>query len=495
MPTLRKQTIHAMSWSALETLGLTILQFVFSIIMARLLTPEQYGLIAVLGVFITLAQTFVDSGFGSALIQKREPSQTDITTVFVFNMVIAVVCVGAVCGVAPWIAGFYGQPILRPMACVLSMGIVINALCLIQFRLMTKRLDFKTQAKIGLGSTLFSGVVGVLMAMNGFGVWSLVAQQLCSHSVRGILLWGLNPWRPSGHISLASLREMAPFGSRILGIGLLETVFKNLNRLVIAKLFSPADLGYVERAHSLSDMPISGLTSMLNKVMFPVMATIQDDFKRLKSSLRTSVAVLAWVLFPATVGLIVVAEPLVLILLTRKWAASIPYLRLCCIDLMVYPLYVVHLSLLKAIGRSDLVLRTELVRKGLVLISLLVTYRWGIMAMMAGYALVSVVSFVVIITQSGRLVGYRIREQAIDLVPYVMGALLMGLMAWLSGWIPYPNLWLKLISQIAVGSAGYLLLSIMFRWKAVMQITLALYPYLGTTGQSWARRLTGVSAA
>lgn len=491
MTSLRKRTVRAMSWSALELIGLTVVQFVFSTIMARMLAPEQYGLIAILSVFINLAQTFVDSGFGSALIQKQNATQTDITTVFAFNLATAVACVAGVCLGAPWIARFYHQPVLTPMACVLSLGIIINALCLIQMRLMAKRLDFKTQAMIGISSTLVSGAAGIAMAAQGYGVWSLVFQQLGSAVLRAIMLWWLNPWRPSGHLSLSSLRELAPFGSRILGIGLMETFFKNLNRLVIAKLFSPTDLGYIERAHSLSDMPISGLTSMLNKVMFPVLSTIQDDLARLKEGMKSSVLVLAWFLFPLTIGLMVVSEPLVLVLLTKKWAPSIPYLRAYCLGLMVYPLYVVHINLLKATGRSGQVMRIELVKKGLILISILLTCRWSVMAMVSGGVVVGFISFAISSCAAGRLIGYRLREQAADLLPYAWGGGAIGLIAWLAGYPHYPHLWVKLVTQIAVGSLAYLMLSLAFRWKAVKLIVQSLYPHLGTRGQALANQWIG----
>lgn len=491
MTTLRKRTVRAMSWSALEMIGLTIVQFVLSTIMARLLAPEQYGLIAVLSVFINLAQTFVDSGFGSALIQKQNATQTDITTVFVFNLVTAVVCVGAVCIGAPWIARFYGQPLLAPMAAILSLGIIINALCLIQMRLMAKRLDFKTQAKIGITATVVSGTAGITMAAYGCGVWSLVFQQLSSAVIRGIMLWWMNPWRPSGRLSLTSLRELAPFGSRILGIGLMETIFKNLSRLVIAKLFSPTDLGYIERAHALSDMPVSGLTNMLNKVMFPVLSTIQDNPARLREGLRKSTIVLAWLLFPSAVGLFVVSDPLVVVLLTRKWAPCIPFLRLYCLGILVYPLYVIHMNLLKATGRSDRVMRIELVKKGLILLSILLTCRWSVIAMVSGGVIVGFISFAIGSLATSQLVHYRIRDQAMDLLPYAWGGVAMGVVAWLAGFPPYPHLWMQLVAQIAAGGTAYALFSLAFRWKATTLAVQSLSQHLGARGQAWISRWLG----
>lgn len=467
---LKSKTLHALSWSFLESIGVQGIRFIIGIALARLLFPEQYGLLGMLMIFMAVADAFLSSGFGSALIQKKEATQKDICSIFYFNIVVGVVAAGLLCLVAPWIAAFYNQPILTPLTRVLSLTIVINSFSLVQQTILTKQLNFKVQTKVSLISGLMSGIIAVILAANGFGVWSLVVQQISSTFFQTLLLWTLNAWRPSLIFSLKSLREMFRFGSRLLVSGLLNQVFNNIYLLVIGKLFSAADLGFFTRAKTLGELPSQTLSGMVGRVTFPVFSTIQDDPIRLKRSLKKALTTLVLVNFPMMIGLAVIARPLVLVLLTEKWAPCIPYLQLLCLTGLMFPLHVINLNLLTALGRSDLFLRLEIIKKILIVINIAVTWRWGISAMISGMIVTSVISYYLNSYYSGVLIDYSIREQLLDLSPYLILAMVVGMVVFVIGLLPFPNYWSMLLVQIIIGIVIYVCFCRLFRLIAFMEI-------------------------
>lgn len=467
---LRSKTLHALSWSFLESVGLQGVRFVIGIVLARLLFPEQYGLIGMLTIFMAVAQSFLESGFGAALIQKREATPTDICSIFYFNIVVGVAAAGLLCLVAPWIAAFYNQPILTPLTRALSLSIVINSFGLIQTTILTKQVDFKTQTKVSLIAGALSGIIGVILAAAGFGVWSLAIQQISSTLFRTIFLWFFNPWRPALIFSLTSLREMFSFGSRMLASGLLNQIFDNIYLLVIGKLFSATDLGFFTRAKTLGELPSQTLSGMVGRVTFPVFSTIQDDPARLKKGMKKALTTLVLVNFPMMIGLAVIARPLVLVLLTEKWAESIPYLQLLCLLGVLFPLHVINLNLLQALGRSDLFLRLEIIKKVLIVINIAVTVRWGISAMIYGMIAMSIICYYLNSYYTGVLIGYPIREQLRDLSSYLIMTVLMGIAVYAAGLLPFPNHWSMLLVQITIGVAIYFCLCWLFRLKAFMEV-------------------------
>ena len=283
---LESRAIHGVFWSAAERLGPQAVQFIVSIVLARLLLPQQFGLVGMLTLFLALGRVFLESGFGSALIQKQDATEVHYSSVFYTNVLLSVVAAGILCLAAPWIAQFFEEPILTPLTRALSLNFVISAFGLIQVFLMTKRLDFKTQTKVSLVASLGSGVAGITMALLGFGVWSLVAQSLSLTLFNTLFLWAFNTWRPRRVFSLAALRELFGFGSRLLASGLLDTLFRNLYNVVIGKLFSPADLGFYTRAYTLQQLPSQTLAGIVGRVTFPLFAEIQGDPERVRNGFR-----------------------------------------------------------------------------------------------------------------------------------------------------------------------------------------------------------------
>jgi teichuronic acid exporter len=479
---LRAQTLRALLWSFVGTVGMRGVQFIIGIVLARLLLPEQYGLIGMLAIFMAVAQAFLDSGFGAALIQKRNATQTDICSIFYFNIVVGLVAAALLCLAAPWIAEFYNQPVLTSLTRVLSLIIVINSFGLIQNTVLVKEIDFKTQTTVSLIASLLSGIIGISLAAFGCGVWSLAIQQILSTFFKTVLLWFSNTWRPTLLFSLNSLRGMFGFGSRMFISGLLNTVFDNIYLLVIGKLFSAASLGFYTRAKTLEELPSQTLSSMVGRVTFPVFSTIQDDSVRLKKGLKKALTTLVFVNFPMMIGLALVAKPLVLVLLSEKWAACIPYLQLLCIYGLLYPLHVINLNVLMAMGRSDLFLRLEVIKKILVIITIAVTWRWGIEALIYGQIVLSLLAYYLNSYYNGILLGYPIKEQLFDLSPYLIAAILMGSVVYVVGHLPLPNVWSLLLVQISSGFIVYILLCRLFRLTAFLELWLTGWERLRVLG-------------
>jgi O-antigen/teichoic acid export membrane protein len=467
---LRYKTLRALWWSFLGFISAQGVQFIIGIVLARLLLPAQFGLIGMLTIFMVLAQSFLNSGFGAALIQKRDASQTDICSIFYFNIVVGLAAAGLLCLGAPWIAAFYNQPILTPLTRVLSLTIVINSFGLIQNTIITRQINFKTLTKIGLMSSVPSGIIGISMAASGFGVWSLVVQQISSTLFRTVFLWFFNTWRPVLLFSLKALRDMFGFGSRVLASGLLNTIFDNIYLVVIGKLFLATELGFFTRAKQFGEFPSFNLTWMVGQVTFPVFSTIQDDLTRLKRGLKKALTTLVLVNFPMMIGLLVIARPLVLALLTEKWAPCIPYLRLLCIVCLLFPLNWINTNVLFAIGRSDLCLRLEIIKKILIVINIVITWRWGIEAMIYGQIALSIFSYYLNSYYNGKLINYPIREQLLDLSSYLITAILMGLMVCALSLLPFSNIWFLLMAQVFTGFVVYVGLCRLFRLPAFLEM-------------------------
>lgn len=467
---LKSQTLHALFWSFLERFGQQGIQFIIGIILARLLLPEQFGLIAMLMIFMAIAQSFIDSGFGYALIQKQDTTHIDECSIFYFNILVGFLAAGLLCLTAPWIAGFYNQPLLVPLTYALSLNMIINAFGSVQATLLTKKIDFKTQLKVSVIATVISGTIGITMAFNGFGVWSLVAQSLSSNLFRTVLLWFFNTWRPSLAFSFVSLRGMFTFGSRLLASGLLDTVFRNIYIVVIGKLFSPADLGFYTRATGLQEPPVSNISNIVGRVTFPVFSSVQDDKPRLKRGVRKALTMLVMINFPMMIGLAIVAKPLVLLLLTEKWTPCIPYLQLLCVVGMLYPLHVINLNVLLAQGRSDLFFRLEILKKILVVIAITLTYRWGIIAMIYGQIVTSCLAYFLNAYYTGKMLDYPITEQIQDLIPSLVLAGIMGSGVYALKYTSISNQLALLSAQIMTGIVIYTGTCYIFRISSFMEI-------------------------
>jgi O-antigen/teichoic acid export membrane protein len=434
--TIKHKAVNAVIWSGVERLSGQLIRFVIGVILARLLVPAEYGLIGMLAIFMGVAQVFVNCGFGEGLIQKQNTTHRDECSVFYFNIAFGAIAAALLYAAAPWIANFYHQPILIGLTRLMALDVVINSFGLVQTMLLTKEIDFKTQLKVSVISTLISGGIAVGMAMRGFGVWSLAAQVLIGDALRVALLFVFHAWRPSAVFSLSSLRELLPFGSRMFASGLLNSVFTEVYSLVIGRIYAPADLGLFTRARQMQQMPVDNICNIVGRVSFPVFASVQHDKAVLKRGVRRAARGLVMINFPLMIGLAVVARPLVLVLLTKKWEACVPFIQLLCVGGALYPISLIHLNALMAQGRSDLFLRLEVIKKIVLAISVAITFRYGVKGLLIGDIVVSAISCWLNSHYSVQLLGYSWKEQFRDLLPYFGISAVMGGCVWLAGALP-----------------------------------------------------------
>ncbi|MGO8697121.1 MAG: lipopolysaccharide biosynthesis protein [Limisphaerales bacterium] len=456
--TIKHKAVSAVIWSGVERLAGQSIRFVIGVILARLLLPAEFGLIGMLGIFMGVAQVFVNCGFGEGLVQKQNTTHRDECSVFYFNIAFGAFACVLLYLASPWIADFYHQPILTSLMRLMALDVLINSFGIVQTMLLTKEIDFKTQLKASVISTMVSGAIAVALAVKGFGVLSLAAQVLIGDALRVILLFVFHAWRPGLVFSLSSLRELLPFGSRLFASGLLNSIFTEIYSLVIGRIYAPAALGLFTRAKQMQQMPVDNLCSIVGRVSFPIFASVQEDKPVLKRGVRKAARGLVMINFPLMIGLAVAARPLVLVLLTKKWEACVPYIQMLCVGGALFPLSLIHLNALAAQGRSDLFLRLEIIKKVLVGVAVALTFRYGVKGLLAGDIVVSIISCYLNCYYSVRLIGYGWKEQILDLLPYLGIAALMGASVWLAGGLtPWGGNFGQLVAELSTGVIVYYL--------------------------------------
>ena len=334
---LKSKTVKGVVWSSIERFSTQGVQFLIMIIMARLLTPKDYGLIGMLAIFLAVAQSLIDSGFSQALIRKQDRTDVDNSTVFYFNIVVSSALYLILFIAAPFVADFYNQPELTSVMRVVCLGVILNSLTVVQRALLTVRIDFKTQAKASLSAAVISGCIGIVLAYCGFGVWSLVVQQLLNLSVNTLLLWIFSQWRPIAVFSWQSFHELFAFGSKMLASGLLDTLYRNIYPIVIGKLFSASSLGHYTRAHQFSEFPSSNVTGIIQRVTYPILCGIQNETERLETVYRKFLKLSAFIIFPLMIGMSAVARPFIDIVLGTQWGFCGQLLQIICFAMMWYP--------------------------------------------------------------------------------------------------------------------------------------------------------------
>lgn len=414
---LKSKATKGMLWNAAEKLSVQFGQLIIGIILARILMPEDFGLIGMLSIFMAISQTFVESGMGSGLIQKKKRTKADYSTVFVFNFWVSLFFYAALYFTAPLIADFYDMPQLTILTRVLALNIVINSLTLVQRTRLTIKLDFKTIAKVNVVSVFISGFLGILFAYLDYGVWALIIQYISNAIILAIMYWTLSKWKPSPKFSKKSFNELFGFGSKLLLSGLYAQVMNNVYNITIGKVFSSADLGFFTRAKSFAELTAGTVTSVLHQVTFPILSSVQDDKQRLVAIFSQMIRMSAFLIFPAMTILAVLADPFIRLVLTEKWLPVVPLLQWMCFSRIFYPVSVINMNILNAVGRSDLFLKVDLSKFPILVIALIVTIPLGVKAMVIGLVITSFISFVINAYMPGKLFGYGLFSQLKDMVP------------------------------------------------------------------------------
>jgi teichuronic acid exporter len=452
---LKKKTIAGMSWSSIDNLSNTGIGFIVGIVLANVLSPEQFGIIGLITIFIAVSNSIVDSGFSNALIRKTDATNTDYNTVFHFNFLLGIVLYIVLYFCAPAISQFFEKPILIPITRVLGLTLIINALAIIQRTILVKNVDFKTQTKISLISGLGSGVVGIGMVYTNFGIWSLVGQQLSKQLFTTLFLWVYNKWRPAVEFSTKSFKELFGFGSKLLISGLIDTVYKNVYYLVIGKFYSPAQLGQYSRAEQFNGMFSSNLTTVVQRVSYPVLSSIQDESQRLRNAFRRLIKTTMFVTFPCMLGLAAVAKPLVLILIGKQWLPSVIFLQILCFQGMMYPLQSINLNILQVKGRSDIYLRLEIIKKIIYVLPVLLGIFINIYWMLLSSTFISIfITYSLNSHYSGKEIKYSTYDQFKDVIPFFLMAITMAILTWSISLLPIP-MYGCLALQLLVGVVLY----------------------------------------
>lgn len=458
---LKKKTVKGVAWTSLDQVLNMGLGFVIGVILARLLSPSDYGLLAMIGVFNAIAFAFLDSGFGSALVRKPNLTEDDTTTAFYFNLVAGVVLFGILWLIAPWVSVFYDKPILTPLVRVEGSLLIVSAFKIVQNTQLSRALNFKAKMIIRVVASICGGITGIIGAYSGLGVWALVAMHIADSLISLVLLWMLSPWRPRGKWSKASFRYLWGYGSKLLASGLLNTIYGNIYPIIIGKFYSAADLGQYTRAKGYAAIPSHSLTGVIQQVTFPVLSQIQDDDARLGNNYRRMLRFMVFIVFPVMIGMAALAHPLVIALVTEKWEQCVPYLQVICFASMWYPVHAINLNLLQVKGRSDLFLRLEIIKKALVTVVIFVCVPFGIMGICCGAVFTSLACLAINTYYTGKLINVGFLRQMMDMTPTLLASLAMGAAVYFAV-MPFGNNWVKLAIGIPLGAVLYLAIAKIF---------------------------------
>lgn len=408
-------TTNGVIWSAVERFSVQGVQFLLTLVIARLVTPGEYGLIAMLSIFMAIAQSFIDSGFGTALIQKKDRSEIDFSTVFFFNIGVSLLLYAVLFLCAPLIADFYNEPSLTDVTRVVGINLVVMSLSLVQRTRLSIDLNFKLQSKISLAAVIISGVIGIVTAYHGWGVWALVTQTLANNTIQTILFWSLTKWHPAFAFSMNSFRPMFAFGSKLLASGLLHTIYLNLYTLVIGKFYNAADVGYYNRAYTISQYVSTNMVTVFTRAIYPAQCKNQDDDNWLCESFIRYLRMACFIIFPLMGLLVVIAKPLVLLILTEKWLPAAQLMSILSIAYMWFPVMVINNQMLNVKGRSDLFLKAEIIKKIIALGILIATLPFGLVCLCWGILIYNLFDMWLIIWFVRVILplGYRIQAKAL----------------------------------------------------------------------------------
>ena len=474
---LKNKTVKGIAWSSIDNIVQHVVTFVVSVLLARILSPDDYGLIGIIAVFTTVCTALINGGFTTALIRKKDATDDDYNTAFIVNLCASIVLYFTIFLCSPLIASFFNREELTWLTRAASIGMIIGALAIVQQTRLTKRIDFKSQTKISFIASISSGVVGIIMALLGFGVWALVAQQLISHCLRTALLWIVNKWIPSLRFSKKSFHELFGFGWKIMVSSLLDTVWKELYQVVVGKFYSPATLGQYTRSKQFSTLLSQNLTHVIQRVTYPVLSNIQDDKKRMAAAYRKIIKVTMFITAISMLFMGAISEPLLYCLIGPQWHEAATYLPLICITSSFYPLQSINLNMLQVQGRSDLFLGLEIVKKTIAVGPLIIGAFIGIMPMLYTNLLTSFIAYILNSHYSGKFLGYSSWMQIKDIAPSYGIAILVALSVFFLKYLPL-SFWIILPMQIILGVVVFFSICYLTQREEYKEIRIIIQPYL-----------------
>ncbi|MGI6170760.1 MAG: lipopolysaccharide biosynthesis protein [Butyricicoccus sp.] len=462
---MRGKVFAGLFWKFGERISAQLISLIVSIVLARLLSPDDYGAVALVMVFITIANVFVASGFGNALIQKKNADNLDFSSVFYLNIALGLVLYAVLFFASPAIASFYNMPVLSPALRVLGIRIVVASVNSVQQAYVSRHMLFKRFFWSTLFGTLVSGVVGITMAYHGFGVWALVAQYLTNTCTDTIVLWFTVKWRPIFRCSLERAKGLFSYGWKLLVSALLDTGYKQLRSLIIGKKYTSADLAYYNQGDKYPGLIVNNINTSISSVLFPAMSQFQDDRKRVKQMTRRAIQISSYIMWPMMIGFAVVAEPFVSLVLTDKWLPCVPFIRIFCFTYGLYPIHTANLQAINALGRSDLFLRLEIIKKTIGLSMILLSMNYGTLVMAYSLVVADVAATVVNAVPNSKLLNYRYFEQLRDLLPGLVMSLIMAAVIVPISLLGLPDI-ATIALQVVCGAAVYLAESVLTKQPA-----------------------------
>ncbi|WP_097027911.1 lipopolysaccharide biosynthesis protein [Clostridium peptidivorans] len=465
----KSKVLASLFWKLMERGGTQGIQFIVQIALARLLVPDDYGVIALIAIFITIANVFVQSGFNIALIQKKDVNETDFSSVFYLSLLVASLLYIILFFIAPSIATFYHEVQLILILRVLSITLFFGAFNSIQNAVISRKMQFKKLFFSSLGAMLVSGTIGIVFAYTGFGVWALVAQQLINQFMITTILWFTVKWRPKLVFSFKRVKGLFSYGWKLLVSSLIDTLYMNLRSLIIGKIYNPATLGFYNRGDQFPQIIVTNINGSIQSVMLPAIASEQDNRQRVKGMVRRSIATSSFILFPMMVGLAVIAEPLVIVLLTDKWLPCVPFLQISCASYALWPIHTANLQAINALGRSDIFLRLEVIKKLIGLIVLWISINYGAYGIAIGTLVSGIISTFINAYPNLKLLKYSYKEQCKDILPSLILSLIMGAIIYNIKWFNMQS-WLTLILQIFFGSFIYIIMANIFKLECYIYL-------------------------
>ena len=460
-----KKVVTNFIWKFLERIGAQGVSFIVSIILARLLDPSVYGTIALITVFTSILQVFVDSGFGTALVQKKDADDLDFSTVFYFNIVTCAILYMGMFFAAPFIAKFYEMPELTPVVRVLSLTLLVSGIRNVQQSYVSKNMIFKRFFYSTIGSSIFAAGVGIVFAYSGFGLWALVAQRLCNDICGTFILWFTVKWRPKKMFSFERLKGLFSFGWKLLASSLIDTVYKDIRQLIIGKMYTTEDLAFYNKGHQFPQILITNINTSINSVLLPSMASEQDNRERVKAMTRRAIKTSTYFIMPMMMGLAVCAEPFVRIVLTEKWLPCVLYLRVFCYTMAFYPIHTANLNAIKAMGRSDLFLKLEIIKKVVGMVALLISMWMGVEAMAYSLMITTMIAQVINAFPNKKLLNYSYLQQVKDMLPQIALSFFMGAVVYAVSFLSL-NDYLTILIQVPLGVIIYFGCSALFRMES-----------------------------
>lgn len=466
---LKSKVITSLIWKLLERSGTLGIQFIVLIILARLLSPEDYGMISLASIFIFIANVFIQGGFTTSLIQKKSADESDFSSVFYISLMVSILMYGILYFLAPMISDLLNYPHFKSIIRVLAVTLFFGAFNTIQSVLIARNMQFKKLFFSSLGAIFVSGLLGIALAYYGYGVWALVVQQITNQLLITLILWLTVKWRPKFVFSLIKLQDLFSFGWKLLISELIDTIYLHIRSLIIGLIFSPTMLGYYNKGKQFPSFIVTNINGSIQSVMLPVLSSQQENKKKIKAMVRRSIVTSSFIVFPMMVGLAIISETLIKVLLTDKWLPAVPFLVIYCASYALWPLNTANLQAINALGRSDIFLKLEILKKVISIIILIITLFYNAYTIALGALLSGIISSFINAYPNKRLLDYSYREQIKDVVPSILNSLAMGAIVYSLKLLTLLDIHILLL-QIFIGFISYITFAKIFKLECYIYL-------------------------